>query len=348
MLRVGEIAIEEVDLPSLPSDDVVRLNAFENVLEAEAHPDDPPTPLELTRAQVRNVPDVIRVRAFWAREADGSIAGTARTSFRDTEDNRHLLDVSMDVHPDRRRRGIGRVLLGCVAEVAEVEGRPLLVGVTSDRVPDGEAFARRLDATRGIAFHTNRLVLDEVDRDLVDRWIADGPARAPGYELVPVDGRYPDELLEAIVDVHHVMNTAPRDDLDMEDFRLTPDQVRQYEESLFASGTERWSLFARHGATGELVGLTEVFWNPHRPETVHQGDTGVAPEHRGHGLGKWLKGTMLRRILQERPGADDVRTGNADSNDAMLGINRAMGFRPYEASIGWQLPLERVRAYLEG
>lgn len=347
-MRVGEITIEEVDLPSLSEDDVVRLNAFANELRAEAHPDDPPRPVDYTRANVRTIPDFIAVREFWAREADGDIAASAQASFMRTEQNRHVLEAEIEVRPDRRRRGLAKALLGVVAGVATEEERTLLIASTSERVPAGEAFARRVGAEPALANHVNRLLTASVDRELMRRWIDEGPERAPGYELVAIDGRYPDELVEGVCALVEVMNTAPRDDLEVEDMPFTVDYARQFERTLDARGTERWSLFARHVATGELVGYTEVFWSPVQPRTIGQGDTAVRPDHRGRALGKWLKATMLERILHERPDVEDVRTGNADSNDAMLGINRAMGFEPYEAQIVWQVPLERVRSYLEG
>jgi hypothetical protein len=55
---------------------------------------------------------------------------------------------------------------------------------------------------------------------------------------------------------------------------------------------------------------------------------------------------MLQRIFAERPDAVDIRTGNADSNDAMLGINHALGFAPYIAETAWQVSLDQVRAYV--
>ena len=73
----------------------------------------------------------------------------------------------------------------------------------------------------------------------------------------------------------------------------------------------------------------------------------MRPEHRGHALGKWLKAVMLQRILDERPEAVDIRTGNADSNDAMLGINRELGFKPHRAYTTWQVTTEQVRKYLD-
>jgi mycothiol synthase len=41
-----------------------------------------------------------------------------------------------------------------------------------------------------------------------------------------------------------------------------------------------------------------------------------------------------------------VRTGNADVNKPMLKINTELGFKPYMASIIWQVEINRIKAYL--
>jgi hypothetical protein len=144
------------------------------------------------------------------------------------------------------------------------------------------------------------------------------------------------------------MNTAPRDDLDLEDEVFEAKHQREWEAVAEAAGDVWWQLFAVNDGTGQFVGYTHVAWNPNMPKTVYQYGTAVRPEHRGHALGKWLKGSMLKRIMEERPEVVDVRTGNADSNDAMLGINRGLGFRPFIAATWWQVRIDRVREYLEG
>jgi GNAT superfamily N-acetyltransferase len=346
-LHVGGVHIEEVDVRLMSDDDIARLNAFNNLLSAEADPEDPPEPIELTTAGIRNMPDFIVVRSFWGRDLDGSLAASGSARWTETEDNRHLVRAGVRVRPDRRRRGVGKAMLRLIADVAEAEGRRLLVGGTSDRVPAGEAFARRIGAEAGMAGHTNRLLLSEVDHDMIAQWISSGPRRATGYSLFAVDGPYPDEHVEGMVDVQLVMNTAPRDDLDVEDEVWTVELAREAERTMIASGTQRWSLFAQHDATGDIVGWTEVAWNPAFPQTVWQWGTGVRPEHRGHALGKWLKAAMLQRVFADRPDAVDIRTGNADSNDPMLGINRQLGFKPFRAEMTWQISLDRLRNYVE-
>jgi mycothiol synthase len=345
---LDDLTIVPIDYRTISEEQIAALNAFENAMAADSNPEDPPTPLEITRANATNHPDVLVIREFWARETDGAIAGMGWAWWKDVDENRHLAKGRIDVRPDRRGRGLARTLLRKVVDEVAADGRTLMIGWTTDRVPAGEAFARRVGAKPGSAIHTNRLLIADVDRAMCRRWADEGPVRAPDYDLLMLDGPYPDDLVEEICGVYDIMNTAPRDDLDEEDVRHTVDEMRQIEQQGEAAGTLRWSLFARHVPTQKLVGLTVVYWNPAQPDTVYQGDTGVHPDHRGHALGKWLKAAMLERIFRELPDAIDIRTGNADSNDAMLGINHALGFEPYIAQMVWQVPVERLKDYLAG
>jgi GNAT superfamily N-acetyltransferase len=344
---IADVALTESDYRALSDDDIAAVNAFRNAMEGEAYPEDPPVPLRVTEAEARNLPDFVGLREFWARDPDGSIAADGWGWWRKTEENRHVAWMRVEVRPDRRRRGLAKALLERILGSLQ-DGRTTAIGWTSDRVPAGEAFARRLGADAASAIHTNRLLLADLDHDLIRKWVKHGPERAPGYSLVTVDGRYPDDIVEQVANVYAVMNTAPRDDLELEDETHTVEQIRAWETSRDAAGTIRWSIFARHDASNELIGLTEIYWNPAEPHTMYQGDTGVDPGHRGHALGKWLKAQMLERILAERPEIEEIRTGNADSNDAMLGINHALGFQPYIASMNWQVPVEKLRAYVAG
>jgi hypothetical protein len=69
-------------------------------------------------------------------------------------------------------------------------------------------------------------------------------------------------------------------------------------------------------------------------------DTGVHRDHRGRALDKWLKAWMTLRVLDERPTVTDTRTGNTDSNAAMLGINLASGYRPLLRTTTWELAVD--------
>ena len=338
----SNVTIRAIDVKALSPEERVELNAYQNAMRAESHPEDPPTPLAELEALLDNIPSFVRVWAWLGRDEKGQVVCGAQLLSLDTGDNPHVAQVDLGVLPDWRRQGNGRQLLRQVAEAARGAAKTLLMGGTTERAPAGAAFCEWAGARPGLDGHTNRLVLADVDRDLLRQWVEDGPVRAPGYELVGFDGPCPADLERQVVAVLDVMNTAPRDELEVEDRHFTVEHFREQERMTEAQGNEGWWLFARHLESGSLVGLTDVHWNPNQPETVWQGNTGVHPEHRGHALGKWLKAAMLERILSERPDAVDVRTGNADSNDAMLGINHALGFRPFIANTTWQVEVDRL------
>ena len=85
-------------------------------------------------------------------------------------------------------------------------------------------------------------------------------------------------------------------------------------------------------------------WTHHNPAVADQGDTGVDPAHRGHGLGTWLTATMLERFHRERPEVRVVRTRNAEANAAMLAINEALGFVSERANVEYQASVNELLA----
>ncbi|MGH9171272.1 MAG: GNAT family N-acetyltransferase [Acidimicrobiales bacterium] len=342
----SKVAYEQVRPRELSDEETASYHAFWLVVEAETHPDDPPIPVSIFSAQKRSLPGFIDVWCFLARDTAGAVVGAGTALALTTGENPHALQVGVRVLPARRRQGIGRELLRRLVELAEHEGKSLLIGETSDLAPAGAELCRRAGATPGMETHVNRLLLAGLDPGQLRRWVEEGPTRAPGYELVGYDGACSDELAEAVAQVLNVMNDAPRDELRLDDMHFTVSQLRDWERSDEATGNEHWWLLAREVGSDQLAGLTDVTWNAAHPETVFQGNTGVLAAHRGKALGKWLKAAMLERVLAERPGANDVRTSNADSNEAMLGINRQLGFEHYIARTAWQADLEAVRVYL--
>ena len=80
---------------------------------------------------------------------------------------------------------------------------------------------------------------------------------------------------------------------------------------------------------------------------MYQGATAVHKDHRGHAIGRWLKATTLQRVRAERPSTKYIRTFNADSNDPMLTINNAMGFKPFLAACRWVIDRADAETWLE-
>jgi mycothiol synthase len=342
------VRIKPFDLRGASDHEYLALNDYANCLQAEALPDDPPTPAEERIAQLRHIPPFRQTFAWAAWTPDETrVLASGRVDFPKTGENKHLVGFQLDVLPSYRCQGIGRQLLTLIADVARRENRRLMMAKTNEHVPAGEAFMRRLGAEKGLETHINQLALAELNHNLVRQWLERAPELGSDFILGFWSGPYPEDQLEAVARLVEVMNQAPRDRLDVEDDHITPEKLRQVEELILAMGTERWTMYVREKTTGKLAGFTEVFWNPNRGHLVEQGDTGVFPQYRNRGVGRWLKAAMLEKIIQERPAVKLVRTDNADSNAAMLRINHELGFKPYMSECWWQADTEKVLAYLD-
>lgn len=304
------------------------------VLEQEEAPDDEPMGLEqlmLEACHPRPEEDATRFLVMGGRDL---ALAWALVEVNDTQDNRHLAYVEGGVRPEARRQGIGRLLVRRCAEVARQKGRTkLLLHAVA-----GSAGDRFLEANGGTYVFLERIsrcLVAEIDRAQMERWAQP----QPGYTILTWDAPTPEDHLERFVKLLPVMNTAPMQDVDLEDQVYTPELVRGRERTIADHKAAKWTAVARHDATGDLVGLSDLYFDGFRSERAHQWATGVDPAHRGHRLGKALKATNALRLLDERPAARFIDTENQDENGPMLAINDAMGFRPLLHYREYELPV---------
>ncbi|HEX4906664.1 MAG TPA: GNAT family N-acetyltransferase [Acidimicrobiales bacterium] len=297
-------------------------------------PDEPDVPIEEMQLMLRADSPHIDATILLAR--DGSdVVGYGFIDIRTGAGNEHMAWApDLYVAPDRRRRGVGRALLGEMTAIARAADRSLLIGGRNEGHAAAEAFAAAVGAKIGNTEVQNRVPTLALDRALLESW----NAPPPGYSLVTFDDRCPDDLLDDVVALKNVMNDAPKSDA-LDDFVHTAAQRRHAEAEHAAKGAREWFVAARHDETGELAGYTEIMVMPYKPWHVEQGDTAVAPAHRGHGIGRWLKAVNALRVLDEWPSARWIETWNDGSNRWMLAINTEMGFRPVARWIDAELQL---------
>ena len=334
--------VERVDVRALAAESPAIVAGFEASMWSEQEPNEPPLTDEVALwLATRERPNATIASWVCREDEDGTIAGIGNLRL-STVDNLHLGIVDLRVVAAQRRRGIGRALLHAMAEHASEAGRSTLLTWTWDLVPAGERFAVVVGGTEGQVIRRSELDLRTLDRSLVARWQeVPGDVRAR-YELVFVSGPYPTDQYAAIAEVEAVMDTAPRDGLDVEDSVHDEDWVAQRERQQADAPGDRWTTFVRERSSGRFVGFTQVFFYDDWPGHVDQGNTGVHPDHRGHGLGRWLKAAMIDRVLRERPDSIRVWTTNAFSNAPMLAINDAMGFVVVAKQTTWQASVETI------
>lgn len=345
-------------MPALPTDlrarrvgfrdgtdeELTALHTVESEVEAERRPDRAPQPLDSYIAFARNLPTQFNDHTWVVETDDGTPVATA-ACWSDAAGDERLMRCDVFVRAPWRRQGIATHLFDLIATTTASEQRSLLTWSTFDTVPAGEPFSGRHGARVARINRESELRLGETDWSMIEQWADEGPGRAHGYRIDMVDGTMPPDLFEDAATFHHIMNTQPRDDLDIGDVLITADDVAQIEQALAESGRERWILFVRD-PSGVCVGGTEVHYEPWTPTAIFQQNTGIDPAHRGQGLAKWAKAAMLLRIRDEHPAVERVITGNAFSNAPMLAINDALGFHVTSSRTEWQAEVKVVLAAL--
>lgn len=327
------------------SDDEIRQAAeVLGALMRERVREDPEAPLAYLIARFRATPDAFE-RFDWVAKAAGRVVGRAVVWRRLYGDKQSARNVDIEVLPEHRRRGLARSFLREIVRTAGDDASAIFGSFTTDRIPAGEGFMRRLGAEAGMAMTTNQLDLAAVDRSLLARWRSGAPG---GYRLEWIDRDVPERLLDNVVAAYAAMATMPTGTLRIWDFTASRDLVRSFERARREQGREHVFVMAIDDATGETAGFTEVSWHPDLPHLIHQGGTAVLEKHQRKGLGKWLKGATLERVLAEHPEARYMRTNNNPVNAPIIAINERLGFRPAWTNTVWQLPIADARRYVEG
>jgi GNAT superfamily N-acetyltransferase len=337
--------IERWDAHAASDDELQALYEFGRALAVELDPQTPPEPFALWRQELLQRATFHETQRWVAHDGDDLVA-YGQLSLDRTGDNAHRAEFDVHVAASHRRRGIGRSVLVPIVDAAAADGRSTLAAGTPQGTV-GEEFLAAVRTERVYLERRSRLVVADIDRQLVDGWIADAKSKASDYSLLRLDGAIPDEHLQAVIDVHATMNDAPREGLDLEDEHDTPETFREREALLFALGTCKMQVIARHDPSGEFAGFTTLSWHPLLPEVVWQWGTAVRREHRGHAIGRFLKAANLNNLRDENPAAEFIDTWNAGSNKWMLAINDDLGFRPYLWYQAFQGHIDDVRQALE-
>ena len=347
-MSIPTVNFQKMDLRAASDHEYECLGKFKNILNKEYLPDDPPVPLDEQIQNWKNIPAFVEFVAYAGWDASQSeIVAYCDMAIEDTGSNEHIAFFRTEVLPEYRCQGLGRHMLGMLLPFAKEHQRSLLMNWMNDRIAAASIFLERIGGRCGQEGRMNQLKVAELDRELVTRWLKQNEHLASEFEMGLWEEGFPDEHIEEIAALlQELANDQPRDDLEMEDMKFTPEIIREIEKNMFARGEQLWVLYVLDRANQNLVGWTEVSWNPNRPTILNQGFTAVDSTYRKKGLGRWLKAAMMEKILRDRPQVEFIRTRNANSNAPMLKINNEMGFKPYHALIAWQVNTDQVEIYL--
>ncbi len=336
---VSSVSWENIDVTidsfSPVDADKAILRAWHDVVVAALAVDLPQDPLPVqqdTTAEL-TTENVNTQRYFWLARDTGNVVGVAELRLPLVQ-NRQRVKVDIIVAPEHRAHGYGTRLLAAAVKTARDHDRTVLDGAAVAGGA-GSYVAERWGFSLAQVEARSLITRSTMDTFLVEKELQAG---REGYRLVSWVGSAPDNVVRAYAAAKNAMADAPLGDLEFEPWHWNTEAVRAFEHQ-HAVGKELRVVVAVHEATGAIAGLTEVLISHWTPSRAWQEDTSVVREHRGHGLGIWLKSAMLNWLAEERSDVHEIQTWNAAENRYMRAINERLGFRVDAWENNYQAPL---------
>ena len=232
--------------------------------------------------------------------------------------HRQRFRVRLGVHPDHRRRGVGRLLYDEMLEdLIRFDATELHTQIDEPSA-EGIAFAAR----RGFV-EVNRMWESRLDprafdpapfRERLDRVAAAYTLTTLAEEQATNEDWLPELFLLHTAIMRDMPAAVPYTPPTLQHFReFTVEQPGLYPGAWFIAK-----------AGNRYIGETFLRLTPGWDRALRQGLTGVRREHRGKGVALALK--VLALDWAKRHGYEAVTAGNAAENAGMIAINERLGF----------------------
>ncbi|MGW3513603.1 GNAT family N-acetyltransferase [Streptomyces sp. NPDC000994] len=272
--------------------------------------------------------------AWLASDADANPVGTAFLRLFDGG-QAHLAELTLHVHPVERLKGVGSRLLDTAVAAARDNNRRCVVAQAGAGSP-GDHFLPARGFRKVLTLRYSRLPLADVDipslAEIIER-------PHSGYRLASWQGAVPDDLAQTFADSRRAMDDMPMEDTDHGTTTWDVDRVRAAAKAVEQRGDHLHTVVAIDASNGSIAGFTElVVPGGGTGDAQHYG-TGVLPEHRGHGLGRWMKAESIRQAHGHYPDLGGLLTDTADSNTHMRHISDSLGYLPTHTTLQYQLDL---------
>ncbi|WP_416963378.1 GNAT family N-acetyltransferase [Streptomyces sp. Agncl-13] len=247
-----------------------------------------------------------RLRRLVAEE-DGEIIGTAQVgiAYESPEPGQGFVNVY--VHPERKNRGAGSLLVRTAEEHLAAQGATRLYAWVLDE-PANRAFAERFGYTASRSAHFLRL-------DLAHGTLPPLQDPPPGVEIRPGSDFADDPRPLFALDSEATLDEPSDIDTEFTDYEAWLDETWQH--PLFSPELTSVAVVDGHPAAFSAARTD----GGTRYGTVM---TGTARAHRGRGLAKLAKNDSLHRA--RAAGYMEAFTGNDTGNGPMLAINKWFGY----------------------
>jgi GNAT superfamily N-acetyltransferase len=261
------------------------------------------------------------------------------------DDNLDWIRGELWVDPTRRREGHGSRALAHLEARSRKLGRHALLFWVMEGIHERGSGANRAFAPR----HGYSVVEESVERELdwppptgeLERRRSEFAPNARDYEIFSWRGAAPEELLTGRAHLSAMMPVeVPDAGYGVEEEHWDEARVRHHEQQTDEMGRDLLVAVARHRASGELVGYSELTVSREAPATAYQWDTLVVRAHRGHRLGALMKIATMQELERGGYPTRRIMTSNNSLNTAMIAVNEALGFYPTGGIVTWHKALD--------
>lgn len=213
-----------------------------------------------------------------------------------------------------RGRGIGRLVVNTAVNA------------------DAARYAPQRSGERTFVGIRTCLDLTAVDRAALTA-LSEPTAANAQYRIVQWVDTCPEDLAEAYCVARNAMNDAPAVAENVKHIEHDLERMRGEEQSSIRDGVRR-RVTAALAPDGTIGGFTMTCVFADNPGFTEIWDTGVARDHRGHGLGVRLKAAGTLSLLREHPAARGLYTVTAQDNAPMRAVNARLG---YQDAATWEI-----------
>lgn len=292
---------------------------------------------EFVRRASDTGPMVPKRRFLLARGQDGSVVGTADVVL-PVQDNTHMVGLGVYVAKEHRRRGIATALIAEALACVRDEGRSILwMGAVRSGSP-GAAVASALDLSPTYSYVQQVL---EIQAVAPAAWRAEAPE---GFRLEFWTDATPEALVESYARARSAIAGAPLQRSVFNYPEWTAEMVRHQEERWRRLGEQHSVLAAVHEESGDVAAITEVSLLAPDAKRMDQQYTAVVPDYRRRGLAVWVKGEMMRRLVELHPHVRTVITGTAADNIGMITVNERIGYRTVGVWMNYETEIAQIEA----
>ncbi len=259
------------------------------------------------------------------------------------ETNRYYIMGKINLKKEFRRQKIGSQALAFIYDYMMANQKGILV--MNSTHPSGLMFFKGIGAEIAFEGIQNKLLLSEVDWEMINKWLDEGKKALPNEKLVIYD-MVPFEILKDYTRLFVDTNLNVKyDELSMEE-KFFAEQAIKEQIELLQNIQAKQMIFTLKKKEGTTTGVLETYFLFNASEIIRQGFFGVLQDEKAEIREKYLRALMLKYIKDNLPDAKYILMVSKNAKEPLSETSQQLGFKEDLHSYSAQIDIEEIRRYL--